>query len=98
MLSPASDEELIKNSYRLAEDMIKIMDTGHSNLMTSRSLARLGEIGGPCCSKGNSYISFLFLYITKPRKSDKTFGVFGQDVLGLLPYYCSSTPWSSAPG
>lgn len=27
MLSPASDEELIKNSYRLAEDMIKIMDT-----------------------------------------------------------------------
>ena len=60
--------------------MIKIMDTGHSNLMTSRSLARLGEIGGPCCSKGNSYMSFLFLYMTKPRKSDKTFGVFGQDV------------------
>ena len=27
MLSPASDEELIKNSYRLAEDMIKVMDT-----------------------------------------------------------------------
>ena len=27
MLSSASDEELIKNSYRLAEDMIKIMDT-----------------------------------------------------------------------
>lgn len=27
MLSPASDEELIKNSYHLAEDMIKIMDT-----------------------------------------------------------------------
>ncbi len=27
MLSPASDEDLIKNSYRLAEDMIKIMDT-----------------------------------------------------------------------
>ena len=27
MLSPTSDEELIKNSYRLAEDMIKIMDT-----------------------------------------------------------------------
>ena len=27
ILSPASDEELIKNSYRLAEDMIKIMDT-----------------------------------------------------------------------
>ena len=26
MLSPASDEELIKNSYRLAEDMIKVMD------------------------------------------------------------------------
>ena len=26
MLSPASDEELIKNSYRLAEDMIKDMD------------------------------------------------------------------------
>ena len=27
ILSPASDEELIKNSYRLAEDMIKVMDT-----------------------------------------------------------------------
>ena len=27
MLSPASDEELIKNSYSLAEDMIKVMDT-----------------------------------------------------------------------
>ena len=27
MLSPASDEELIRNSYRLAEDMIKVMDT-----------------------------------------------------------------------
>ena len=27
MLSPASDEELIKNSYGLAEDMIKVMDT-----------------------------------------------------------------------
>ena len=27
MLSPASDEELFKNSYRLAEDMIKVMDT-----------------------------------------------------------------------
>jgi len=27
ILSPASDEELIKNSYRLAEDMITIMDT-----------------------------------------------------------------------
>ena len=26
MISPASDEELIKNSYRLAEDMIKDMD------------------------------------------------------------------------
>ena len=27
ILSPASDEDLIKNSYRLAEDMIKVMDT-----------------------------------------------------------------------
>ena len=27
MLSPASEEELLKNSFRLAEDMIKIMDT-----------------------------------------------------------------------
>ena len=27
MLSPALDEELIKNSYRLAEDMIKVIDT-----------------------------------------------------------------------
>ena len=27
ILSPASDEELIRNSYRLAEDMIKVMDT-----------------------------------------------------------------------
>ena len=26
MLSPASDEELIKNSYRLAEDLSKVMD------------------------------------------------------------------------
>lgn len=30
---------------------------GHSNLMTSRSLARLGEIGGPRCCKRNSYLS-----------------------------------------
>ena len=27
ILAPASDEELIRNSYRLAEDMIKVMDT-----------------------------------------------------------------------
>ena len=27
ILSPASDEELIKNSYRRAEDLIKVMDT-----------------------------------------------------------------------
>ena len=27
ILSPVSDEELLKNSYRLAEDMIKVMDT-----------------------------------------------------------------------
>lgn len=32
---------------------------GHSNLMTSRSLARLGEIGGPRCCKRNSYMSIL---------------------------------------
>ena len=32
---------------------------GHSNLMTSRSLARLGEIGGPRCCKRNSYLSIL---------------------------------------
>lgn len=30
---------------------------GHSNLMTSRSLGRLGEIGGPRCCKRNSYLS-----------------------------------------
>ena len=27
ILAPASDEELIRNSYRLAEDMLKVMDT-----------------------------------------------------------------------
>jgi hypothetical protein len=32
---------------------------GCSNLMTSRSLARLGRIGGPRCCKRNSYISIL---------------------------------------
>ncbi|MBR2063208.1 MAG: SAM-dependent methyltransferase [Bacteroidales bacterium] len=32
---------------------------GHSNIMTSRSLAKLGEIGGPRCCKRNSYISIL---------------------------------------
>ena len=32
---------------------------GYSNLMTSRSLARLGEIGGPRCCKSNSYMSIL---------------------------------------
>ena len=32
---------------------------GHSNLMTSRSLARLGEIGGPRCCKRDSYLSIL---------------------------------------
>ena len=32
---------------------------GHSNLMTSRSLAKLGEIGGPRCCKRNSYMSIL---------------------------------------
>ena len=32
---------------------------GYSNLMTSRSLARLGGIGGPRCCKRNSYISIL---------------------------------------
>ena len=32
---------------------------GHSNLMTSRSLASLGEIGGPRCCKRNSYLSIL---------------------------------------
>lgn len=31
----------------------------HSNLMTSRSLANLGEIGGPRCCKRNSYLSIL---------------------------------------
>lgn len=31
----------------------------YSNLMTSRSLARLGEIGGPRCCKRNSYLSIL---------------------------------------
>lgn len=30
---------------------------GYSNLMTSQSLSRLGEIGGPRCCKRNSYIS-----------------------------------------
>lgn len=30
---------------------------GHSNLMTSRSLHRLGKIGGPRCCKRNSYTS-----------------------------------------
>lgn len=32
---------------------------GYSNLMTSKSLLRLGEIGGPRCCKRNSYISIL---------------------------------------
>lgn len=32
---------------------------GHSNLMTSRSLQKLGEIGGPRCCKRNSYMSIL---------------------------------------
>lgn len=32
---------------------------GQSNLMTSRSLLRLGEIGGPRCCKRNSYLSIL---------------------------------------
>ena len=32
---------------------------GHSNIMTSRSLAKLGEIGGPRCCKRNSYMSIL---------------------------------------
>ena len=32
---------------------------GHSNLKTSCSLARLGEIGGPRCCKRNSYTSIL---------------------------------------
>ena len=32
---------------------------GYSNLMTSRSLARLGEIGGPRCCKRDSYISII---------------------------------------
>lgn len=32
---------------------------GHSNLMTSRSLAKLGKIGGPRCCKRNSYMSIL---------------------------------------
>lgn len=30
---------------------------GYSNLMTSQSLSRLGESGGPRCCKRNSYIS-----------------------------------------
>ena len=32
---------------------------GHSNLMTSRSLAKLGEIGGPRCCKRNSYTAII---------------------------------------
>lgn len=32
---------------------------GHSNLMTSRSLQKLSEIGGPRCCKRNSYMSIL---------------------------------------
>lgn len=32
---------------------------GHSNLMTSRALLRLGETGGPRCCKRNSYMSIL---------------------------------------
>lgn len=32
---------------------------GHSNLMTSRSLLRLGQVGGPRCCKRNSYLSIL---------------------------------------
>ena len=32
---------------------------GYSNLMTSRSLAGIGEIGGPRCCKRNSYMSVL---------------------------------------
>ena len=45
---------IITSSTPLAEDA-----WGHSNLMTSRSLARLGEIGGPRCCKRNSYMSIL---------------------------------------
>lgn len=43
---------------------------GHSNLMTSRSLARLGEIGGPRCCKRNSYMSILTAvdYAVQKRK------------------------------
>lgn len=45
---------IITASTPLAEDA-----WGHSNLMTSRSLARLGEIGGPRCCKRNSYLAIL---------------------------------------
>jgi len=31
----------------------------HSNLMTSRSLSKLGQLGGPRCCKRNSYMSIL---------------------------------------
>lgn len=32
---------------------------GYSNIMTSRSLLRIGEVGGPRCCKRNSYLAIL---------------------------------------
>lgn len=70
---------------------------GHSNLMTSRSLLRLGGIGGPRCCKRNSFMSILTavdyiaeitgIHMTRPEVICARFSYNSQCIGSRCPFH-----------